>query len=84
MFTYYDSTYTSLRSYAEKKSETRYNNEMAQENIDYTEALAAIKAGLQNVVPRVVQEGNRVKLTQGSETFTFNIVTSVTNTTIMK
>jgi hypothetical protein len=83
MFTYYDSTYTSLRSYAEKKWGTRYNNQMNQD-IDYTEALAAIKAGLQNVVPRVVQEGNRVKLTQGSETFTFNIVTPVTNTTIMK
>lgn len=74
---------TRLRLYAEKKWGTRYNNQMNQD-IDYTEALAAIKAGLQNVVPRVVQEGNRVKLTQGSETFTFNIVTSVTNTTIMK
>jgi hypothetical protein len=54
------------------------------QDINYTEALAAIKQGLQNVVPRVVQEGNRVKLTQGSETFTFNIATPVTNTTVMK
>jgi hypothetical protein len=51
---------------------------------DYTQALADIKQGLQNVIPRVVQEGNRVKLTQGSETFTFNIAQPVTSTNILK
>ncbi len=51
---------------------------------DYAQALADIKQGLQNVVPRIVQEANTVKLTQGSETFTFNISQPVTSTTIMK
>ena len=54
------------------------------QDIDYTQALADIRAGLQNVLPRIVQEGNRVKLTQGSETFTFNVVTAVTSTNILK
>jgi hypothetical protein len=56
---------------------------MAQD-IDYAQALADIKLGLQNVVPRIVQEGNAVKLTQGSETFTFNISTPTTSTNILK
>jgi hypothetical protein len=51
---------------------------------DYAQALADIKQGLQNVVPRIVQEGNTVKLTQGSDTFTFSIATPVTSTTIIK
>jgi hypothetical protein len=57
---------------------------MAQENIDYTEALAAIKQGFQNIVPRIQASGNKIVMTQGNDTFTFSIVNPVTNTTIMK
>jgi len=51
---------------------------------DYAQALADIKQGLQNVVPRIIKEGNTVKLTQGTETFTFNIAQPVTSNTILK
>jgi hypothetical protein len=51
---------------------------------DYAQALADIKQGLQNVVPRIVQEGNTVKMTQGTETYTFPISQPVTSNTIMK
>ncbi|QIW88483.1 hypothetical protein [Pseudanabaena phage PA-SR01] len=56
---------------------------MTQE-IDYTQALADIKAGLQNVLPRTIKEGNTVKITQGSETITLPLAAPVTSTTIMK
>lgn len=56
---------------------------MTQE-IDYTQALADIKAGLQNVLPRIIKEGNMVRMTQGTETYTFNITQPVTSTTTMK
>ena len=51
---------------------------------DYSEALAAIKEGFQNILPRVLREGNTIKMTQGKETFSFPIATPVTSTTIMK
>ena len=56
---------------------------MTQE-IDYTQALANIKQGFQNVIPRVIQEGNVIKMTQGSETYTFNVSQPITSTTIIK
>ncbi len=54
------------------------------QDIDYSKALADIKQGLQNVVPRIVQEANTVKLTQGTETFTFPVSTPVTSNNILK
>lgn len=56
---------------------------MAQD-IDYTQALADIKQGFQNVIPRIVQEGNIVKMTQGTETFNFSVSIPVTSNTIIK
>jgi len=56
---------------------------MAQ-NIDYAQALADIKQGFQNVLPRIIREGNMVRMTQGTETFTFNTTQSVVSTTILK
>ena len=56
---------------------------MTQE-IDYTQALADIRAGFQNVLPRIIKEGNVVRMTQGSETYTFNIAQPVTSTSILK
>ena len=57
---------------------------MAQEEIDYTQALADIKQGFQNILPRIVQEGNVVRMTQGTETYTFPIAQPVTSTNIIK
>lgn len=57
---------------------------MAQNEVDYTEALAAIKQGFQNILPRISQSGNKVTMVQGTEIFTFPVVNPVTNTTIMK
>lgn len=54
------------------------------QDIDYTEALAAIKAGFQNVIPRISTSGNKVTMVQGTEIFTFNIAQSVTSTNILK
>ena len=54
------------------------------QDIDYTQALADIRAGLQNVIPRVLREGNKVVITQGNESVTLPISSPVTNTTIMK
>ena len=51
---------------------------------DYAQALADIKQGFQNVIPRVVQEGNIVKITQSGETFTLPLAAPVTSTIIMK
>ena len=56
---------------------------MAQE-IDYAQALADIKQGFQNVIPRVSTSGDKVTMVQGTEIFTFNISQPVTNTTVMK
>lgn len=56
---------------------------MAQD-IDYTQALADIKQGFQNAIPRIIKEGNMVRMTQGTETFTFNVTQSVTSNTILK
>jgi hypothetical protein len=47
-------------------------------------ALDKIREGFQNVIPRIVQEGNTVKITQGTETITLPIVQSVVSSTIMK
>lgn len=57
---------------------------MAQNEVDYTEALAAIKQGFQNAIPRVLQSGDKVIITQGSESITLPISLSVTSTTILK
>lgn len=56
---------------------------MAQD-IDYTQALADIRQGFQNILPRIIKEGNMVRMTQGTETFTFNVTQPITSTTIMK
>jgi hypothetical protein len=57
---------------------------MAQNEVDYEQALTDIKQGFQNVIPRIVQEGDKVTMVQGTEVFTFNISQPVTSTTIMK
>ncbi|UQS94920.1 hypothetical protein Pam2_40 [Pseudanabaena phage Pam2] len=54
------------------------------QDINYNQALADIKAGLQNVIPRVSQSGNKVTMVQGTETYTFNIAQPVTSTNILK
>ena len=54
------------------------------QDIDYTQALADIKQGFQNILPRVVQEGNTVKMTQGTETYTFPVSQPITSNTILK
>ena len=54
------------------------------QDIDYAQALADIRAGLQNVLPRIVQSGDKVTMVQGTEVFTFNISQPVTSTTVMK
>jgi hypothetical protein len=54
------------------------------QDIDYSKALADIKQGFQNVVPRVSQSGNKVTMVQGTEIFTFNITQPVTSTNILK
>lgn len=51
---------------------------------DYSEALADIKQGFQNIVPRISQSGNKIIMVQGNDTYTFSVVAPVTNTTIMK
>lgn len=51
---------------------------------DYSEALADIKQGFQNIIPRVQVSGNKIIMVQGNDTFTFPVVVPVTNTTIMK
>lgn len=56
---------------------------MAQD-IDYTQALADIRQGFQNVLPRVSQSGNKVTMVQGTEIFTFNIAQPVTSNTTLK
>jgi hypothetical protein len=57
---------------------------MAQNEIDYTQALADIKAGLQNVVPRVQTLGDKIVITQGNESITLPISPVVTSTNILK
>ena len=54
------------------------------QDIDYTEALAAIKQGFQNILPRISQSGNKVTMVQGTEIFTFNIAQPVSLNTILK
>lgn len=56
---------------------------MTQE-VDYTEALAAIRAGLQNVIPRVQALGDKIVITQGNESITLPISPVITNTNILK
>lgn len=51
---------------------------------DYAQALADIKQGFQNVLPRIIKEGNMIRMTQGTETYTFNIAQPVTSTNILK
>jgi hypothetical protein len=57
---------------------------MAQNEIDYTQALADIKQGFQNVVPRVQTLGDKIVITQGNESITLPISPVVTNTNILK
>jgi hypothetical protein len=57
---------------------------MAQNEIDYTQALADIKQGFQNVVVRVQVSGNNVTLVQGTEMYKFPISPPVTSTNILK
>lgn len=54
------------------------------QDIDYTQALADIRAGLQNVIPRVQTLGDKVVITQGNESITLPISPVVVSTTIMK
>ena len=54
------------------------------QDIDYAQALADIKQGFQNILPRVSQSGNKVTMVQGTEIFTFNIAQPVTSTNILK
>ena len=54
------------------------------QDIDYTQALADIKAGFQNVIPRVQTLGNKVVITQGNESIMLPISPVVTSITIMK
>jgi hypothetical protein len=51
---------------------------------DYAQALADIRQGLQNVVPRIVGSGDKVVITQGNESISIPISPVVTSTTIMK
>ena len=53
-------------------------------DIDYTEALAAIKQGFQNIIVRVQVSGNNVTLVQGTEIYKFPISPPVTSTNILK
>lgn len=56
---------------------------MAQD-IDYTQALADIKQGFQNVIPRVQSLGDKIVITQGNEIITLPISPVITNTNILK
>lgn len=51
---------------------------------DYTQALADIKQGLQNVIPRVQTFGDKIVITQGSESITLPISPVVTNTNTLR
>ena len=51
---------------------------------DYTQALADIKQGFQNVIPRVQALGDKVIITQGNESITLPISPIVINTNILK
>lgn len=54
------------------------------QDVNYEQALADIKQGLQNILPRISQSGNKVTMVQGTEIFTFNIAQPVTSNTILK
>jgi len=54
------------------------------QDIDYTQALADIKAGLQNAIPRVQALGDKIVITQGSESITLPISPVVINTNILR
>jgi hypothetical protein len=54
------------------------------QDIDYTQALADIKQGFQNVIVRVQVSGNNVTLVQGTEMYKFPISPPVTSTNILK
>ena len=54
------------------------------QDIDYSQALADIRAGLQNVIPRVQALGDKIVITQGNESITLPISPVVTNTNILK
>ena len=54
------------------------------QDINYDQALADIRQGFQNVLPRVQTLGNKVVITQGNESITLPISPVVTNTNILK
>ena len=54
------------------------------QDINYDQALADIRAGLQNVIPRVQALGDKIVITQGNESITLPISPVITNTTIIK
>jgi hypothetical protein len=54
------------------------------QDINYEQALADIRAGLQNVIPRVQTLGDKIVITQGNESITLPISPVVTNTNILK
>jgi hypothetical protein len=54
------------------------------QDIDYAQALADIKQGLQNAIPRVQALGDKIVITQGNETITLPISPVVTNINILK
>lgn len=54
------------------------------QNIDYSKALADIKQGFQNAIPRVQALGDKIIITQGNESITLPISPVVTSTTVMK
>jgi hypothetical protein len=51
---------------------------------DYAQALADIKQGLQNAIPRVQALGDKIVITQGNESITLPISPVVTSTITMK
>jgi hypothetical protein len=57
---------------------------MTQNEIDYTQALADIKQGFQNAIPRVQALGDKIVITQGSESITLPISPVVINTNILR
>lgn len=54
------------------------------QDINYDQALADIRQGFQNVLPRVQALGDKVVITQGNESITLPISPVVVSTTIMK
>ena len=54
------------------------------QDINYDQALADIRQGFQNAIPRVLQSGDKIVITQGNESITLPISPVITNTTIIK